>query len=257
MDLNTLTRVSAVASMALALSFQTAHATSLTGLVEFSADSSGSEAQGEFWDTVGANTRYNLYVAPGSIADGNGFINHGNGAATAINIPLFAGSYTFTIVGADHPGYTPDALNLFFDGNGGSPGISVIAPIRVFGSPEPGFSANSGAATPFLSSTTGTVPGAGTLSFTDGIETVTLSDYFWERSDSANLVTGFNDGPGSPPDFTGQFTITVTNNATVEGGIGGFSVPEPGSLALLAVSLLSLCASNRAYRRSSAARKTR
>jgi hypothetical protein len=235
----------AVVAIASTLFVRPASATSLTGLIEFSTDASGSEAQGEFWDTVGGNSRYNLYVAPGPISAGNGFVNHGNGLGTAIDIPLTAGSYTFTIIGADHPIYTPDALNLFFDGDTTTPGISVVAPIRPLGAAEPAFSADSGAKTPYLSAVQQTVPGAGTLTYTDAFETVTLTDYFWERSTTVDLVTGFSDLPGSPQDFTGQFTITVIDNARTAGGIGALPVPEPATMSLMATALFGIGAVRR------------
>jgi PEP-CTERM motif len=230
-------------------------ATSLTGLAEFSTcddlavcpagtfGHTNSSASGSLWDTVGGNQSYNLYVASGpaaSVSSTSQFLNSGNSAAsTAIDLELTPGTYTFSIFGANHPGYS-QGLNLFFDGDGIAPGISVYAPLRM-GSTEPPIDADC-SATPALASRLLLVPGACSLSFFDGDNTVTLLDYFWERSDSAGHPISFVGPTGTTSDgkadFVGEFTLQVTPGAGIEGRIAG--IPEPLSLGLFGSGLVGL-----------------
>jgi hypothetical protein len=57
-------------------------------------------------------------------------VNGPSDAQAGIDIPLELGhSYTYYIFSQPNGGYSFDALNLFFDGNNSTPGISVFGPI--------------------------------------------------------------------------------------------------------------------------------
>jgi hypothetical protein len=242
--------------LAIAAPCADAGATSLTGLAEFStcddlslcpAGSFGhnnSTASGSLWDTVGGNQAYNLYIAPGtasSVTNAGQFLNSGNTASsTAINLPLTVGTHTFSIFGDNHPGYS-QGLSLFFDGNNGNPGISVYAPLRT-GLIEPPIAADC-APTPVLGMGLKLAPGACTLSFFDGKNTITLTDYFWQRSDSlghaVDLVSATSTNSDGKADFVGQFTLTVSaGDSGVAGSIS--AIPEPLSAALFGTGLIGL-----------------
>jgi hypothetical protein len=248
--------------LAVATPNKPAAATDLTGLAEFSicndstVCSAGDFGQnslagsGSLWDTQGGNQSYNLYIAPGDVSgvtSDSQFINYGNSiGTTAIDVALPVGTYTYSMFGDNHPSYTPDGLNLFFDGTNGIPGISVFAPLKT-GPTEPAFASNCSGSTPALANGLLLVPGACSLSFFDGTNTVTLTDYFWQRSDttgkSIDLVDTFNDTPNRKVDFVGEFTVVVTAGSTAQGGIT--AIPEPASFGLLGAALVGLWGARR------------
>ncbi len=209
-----------------------AAATTLSGLTEFSTDASGNAAGGQLWNTLGGDFIFNLYVAPGPIAANNAFVNHGDGALTSIDIPLTMGANTFSIFGQPGADTGHAALNLFFNGNGSIPGISVFAATQT-GALEPSFAANGGTTLALALGAFVSVPGANTLSFVDGSNTITLTDDFWAIPSVFNLdrVSAFNDSPSGTSNFVGQFTLTVS---------GPTPVPEPSTLVLFGVGLVGL-----------------
>ncbi len=207
-----------------------AAASTLSGLTEFSTDANGNSFGGQVWNTLGGDFIFNLYVAPGPIATNNAFVNHGNGALASINIPLAAGANTFSIFGQPGGDTGHAALNLFFNGNNSMPGVSVFAATRT-GALEPSFAANGGTT---LTLAGGSVPGANTLSFVDGSNTITLTDYFWATPSVFNLsrVSAFDDSPSGTSNFVGQFTLTSSGPTQ--------RVPEASTLALFGVGLVGL-----------------
>ena len=209
---------------------------SLTDLNEFSADSTGAVSGGIDWNTVGSDSIYNLYVTGPNTGIDGAFLNSGDGAAASISSPLGDGTYQFFIFG-EPAGDSPDfGLNLYFDG-GTTPGISVFAAANASGTPPyPAFSADS-ATTRLLDYSTG--PGAGTLAYSDGSSTVTLSDYLFSEPavNTLDRVNAFNDTPSGADDFVGSFTLQVG------------TVPEPGASLLLGGGALALLGGSHLRRR--------
>src|SRR5689334_14830446 len=97
-----------------------AGATTLTGLVNFSADAAGNFSGGQVWNTLGGDAPFNLYVETGS-----GFVNHGTAALASINLALVPGVQTFAIWGQPGGPNLFERPNLFFNGNNATPGISA------------------------------------------------------------------------------------------------------------------------------------
>ena len=209
--LSTLTTTFVAGSIAL-FTVSKAQSTSLTGLIIFSTDKSGSANGGQILNTRGGrgDDFYNVWIQQ----DGK-FIHGIDESNISINISLdLPGVYTFKMYGEPtfEVGYF--GLNLFFNGNNNKPGISVFAPINTLPASQiTSFSVNSNANTlPLAGLAESIVPRSGTLCFVDKSTVVTLTSYKWSSSDVENidLVSPFSAHPSGSKDFTGEFTLTVT-----------------------------------------------
>src|SRR4051812_14108316 len=145
----------------------------LTGLVEFSTDSSGNFFNGSVWNTRGGDTAVNLWVAQGTNSSGP-FLNRPTDSQAGISLPPTLGENTFTFV-ATAGGFTPNhGLNLFFNGDNTNPRISVFAPTQT-SNPPPAFSVNASAST--LTLAFRPVAAANSLVFIHGDQRIELTDY--------------------------------------------------------------------------------
>lgn len=215
-----------------------AQSLSLTGASVYDINAAGHYI-GNGWDTTGGNGAANLYLFTAQ-NDAGSFVNSGNGAATSIHQDLSnAGTYTFYFR-ADGGGFnwpTPSAgLNLFFNG-AGAPGISASV----------AFNTANTTPTAYGHSSLGIinvddVPGANSLSFVSGKNTVTLSNFTWfDYSNPAvpnakpDLVGVFDNTPNGVSDYSGMFTVRVA------------AVPEPEQWAMMlgGVALLGAFAKRR------------
>src|SRR5688572_4132239 len=107
----TMGKMIAVAGLAGVFAF-TSHATTLSGLIEFSTDGSGGFFNGSVWNTRGGDSAVNLWVIRGSNREGI-FVNGPTDIQAGIAIPLAVGEHTFTVY-ANQGGSTPHhGLNLF------------------------------------------------------------------------------------------------------------------------------------------------
>ncbi len=203
-----------------------ATASTLTGAVLMNTDVLGN-AGSDYWNTLAFDGGiFNLYLKNGAV-----FVNNGEGAGTRININLPPGSYTFNIFAEPGSG-SSFGLNLFFNGNDNTPGISVFAPVNTSGfGPNPGTTRQLNGVT---------VAGANTNTFVDGSTTVVLGGFNVVSpvaGVSPDLVDAYNNVPNGNPDFTGSFTLRVTGPDV--------SLPEPASLMLLGSGLVGLLAASR------------
>ena len=189
-------------------------AATLTGASLFTADANGYTTL-ERWNTLGSDLVFNLYIYNGTTP-----VNSGNGGGAGINIPLTtAGTYTFIF--RAQPGLqTPSnfGLNLFFDGNNNSPGISALV-----GANNSSFSANNALFTPRLDGLP-IVAGSNALSF--GNTTLTA---FTEQKAGGNQVGAYSNLPGITrgDDYVGSFTLQV-------------ATPEPSTYMLMGSALCLL-----------------
>lgn len=198
-------------------------AATLTGATLFASNSQGLTNL-EVWNTQGGDLIFNLYLLDGATA-----LNSGNGAGASINIPLLTpGTYTFNY--RAQPGVqTPThfGLNLFFGGDGNTPGISAV--VNANGST---FAANSSILTHRLDGLP-IVPGAGTLEYVEGDYRVKLTALSHERA-GGNTVGSFTSTPGilGGNDYRGSFTLQV-------------DLPEPSTYLMLGMGLVGLAALRR------------
>ncbi|MGB3204858.1 MAG: hypothetical protein WBB28_07725 [Crinalium sp.] len=187
-----------------------AQSTSLTGLIIFSTDKSGTANGGQILNTRGGrgDDFYNVWVQQ------NGkFINGLDEGNVPINISLdIPGVYTFKMYGEPtfESGYF--GLNLFFNGNNNKPSISVFAPINHLPTSSiTSFSVNTNANTLTLAGLAeSVVPAPGTLCFVDKSIMVTLTNYKLSSSDVENidLVSPFSANSSGINDFTGELTLS-------------------------------------------------
>lgn len=105
-------------------------------------------------------------------------------------------------------------MNLFFDGNNATPGISVFGPIN-----SPNFLPNS-SSTLTLAGTS--VPGSGSIAYTaDGV-VVVVTGYEWHVPETppGDVCQAMLFAPGDGADFFGSFALHVFPGAT-------FSLSQP------------------------------
>lgn len=207
----------AAAGLLLTLAPGSARGDFLTGGIVYSTNSAGAPTGGQYWNTLGGDNRYNLYL---STAPTDPILNPGNAASTSVSLPLPVGTYTYSIFG-DTSGVSPASnygIALFLNGNNTAAAIAgFLAPSLT---PVP-----SATPVPALDSTASTSPGS--LTFLDSTVRVTLSGFQWAvASPTVDRVSGFDSVSNGVPDLVGSFTLTVT------------AVPEPASIALLGLGLL-------------------
>ena len=106
----------------LALGATSARAEFLTGVVVYSTDAAGAASSGEYWNTLGGDNRYNVYVSTGP---SDPILNPGDSASTSISLPLPVGTYTYDIYGDNAPAFSNYGIGLYFNGNNTNPGIAA------------------------------------------------------------------------------------------------------------------------------------
>ena len=190
-------------------------ATTLTGILLDSSDSEGNSYQQDFWNTYANDFVWNIYLTLNTGAEGP-FINGPDDASAGpLSVGLTPGTYTFSIFIAPE-GTTNLDMNLFFDNENAIPKISV----KSFANTNGVFSANTGTNTyPLAPNGFGAagVPAAGTLSFVNGTNEITLTDFRWYNAsyDTADFpiadrVQSFRTGQDGQNDSRGRFTLRVT-----------------------------------------------
>lgn len=208
--------------------------TTLTGAMWFSSTPTGAGSVSMGYadgaaNTLGGDQWYNLWVALNP--DASSPVNGPSDAEAGISIPLQAGNrykyYIFSSGLCCTLSYS--GLNLFFDGNGSAPGISV------FGALDTTSFLPDGSSTLSLAGVQ--AQGSGTAFYTSGGVTVVLTGYDWNNSatppgDVCQAFT-FTPEPGNVPSAFGSFTLEVWPAASLilsqTGGPPGTELTTSGS----------------------------
>lgn len=182
----------------------------LTGAIQFSANSTGAQPSAPGQSTyntlpVNGDCCYALWLALDP--DATSPVNGPSNAQSPIALPLEAGnSYKYYIFGYPYMSFSFNGLNLFFDGNNSTPGISVFGPTN-----SSNFLPDSSNNTLTLQVTP--VAGSGRASYSaDGV-TVVLTGYEFHTpaTPPGNVCQGYIFAPasGNVADYYGSFTLQV------------------------------------------------
>lgn len=221
--------------LCLLLSVNTQASVTLSGVLQQGVGANGETGGSPIWNTLGDEFAFaNLYLTQPNSGYTAPFLNSGNGTGASVSYVLSPGTYDFFyfVMGFwdNNPGQY--GLNLFFDGNNTTPGISAFSP------------ANTITATPVAAglntlSLDGDndppVTSQGGLTFiSDGLA-VTLTGYGFGQpgqfgGPALDRVGNLNNLPDLASDSVGRFTLEVT------------TVPEPSifTTGCLAMGLLAL-----------------
>lgn len=201
--------------------------TTLTGAIQFSTNSTGAFS-GQVWNTLGGDNDWDLWLALNP--DATSPVNGPSDAQAAISIPLEAGkSYTYYTFVQPNVSFSFDALNLFFDGNNSTPGISV------FGAINSAIFLPNGSSTLTLAGAP--VAGSGSAAYSSGSVVVVLTGYTFNApatppGDVCKKIA-FSPAPGDIASAFGSFTLQVWPAATLSlsqtGGPPGTKLTTTGS----------------------------
>jgi hypothetical protein len=185
----------------------TASAESLTGISVFSADAAGTAVGGQVWNTTPGDVWFDLWAAGGAVGAPS-FLS-ASGSDPSVNLALAQGDNTFLLFGRKGAPLSDFGINLYFDGDVTSPGISAVAPLDLSAVTDPAFAANGSASTIGLSGAP--VAGAGTLSFVSGGNAVSLTAFRWSapQVEGVDAVSAYARNPDGDLDMVGSFTLHV------------------------------------------------
>jgi len=201
--------------------------TTLTGAIGFATNSIGAYTPVYEWNTLGGDPIADLWLALNP--DATSPINGPSDAEAGISIPLQVGnSYKYYIFTAGPCcAFSFAGLNMFFDGNNSTPGISV------FGAP------NSSSFLPNSSSTLtlqgASMAGSGSTSYSSGGVIVLLTGYEMHTpaTPPGDVCQYFAFTPGDALSFFGSFTLHVFPAAALSlsqtSGSPGTSLTMAGS----------------------------
>lgn len=179
--------------------------TTLTGAMLFSTTSTGAWNNYSELNTVGGDNWWDLWLALNP--DATSPVNGPSDAEAGISIPLQVGkSYKYYFFGSgpccsSSESFT--ALNLFFDGNGSTPGISVFGALN-----SPSFVPD---ANTTITLEAEPVPGAATSFYNAGSEIVVMSGYVANApaTPPGDVCQPFEFSPGGSLSFFGSFSLQV------------------------------------------------
>ena len=190
--------------------------TTLTGAMWFATSSSGATSVAQAYadgalNTLGGDQWWDLWLALNP--DATLPVNGPSDAQASISIPLQAGkSYKYYIFGQGPCcNLTFSGLNLFFDGNGAAPGISVFGPLNT-----PSFRPDSSST---LSLEGNPVPGSGSTFYSLAGVVAVLTGFDWNASANPPgdvcQEFAFSPAAGDVQSAFGSFTLQVYTAAAL------------------------------------------
>jgi len=188
-----------------------ASAQTLTGSELFGADAGGNFNGVEAWTTALGNGITKLWTYQGTT------LRNASVTDPTLTFALTPGIYTFGIYGSNSQNYDFRGMNLFFDGQTTTPGISVKANTLVSASDTSVFTANGGNTLALSGTSFIGTPGANSLTFLDGAFTIQLTAFSWTKPSVNNIdrVSTYAATPDGTPDFVGSYTLKVTNASPI------------------------------------------
>jgi hypothetical protein len=176
----------------------------LSGVAFYEGNSDGATGARNYWNTRGPDYIWNCYLFTGPL-DSPVFLNTGDSDSSLNpNLTLEPGTYQLGFAGELYVN-SYVGLNLYFNDDlthnritgvvaaNGSTGFTSVATNVNTTDIDGGY----------------LQPGAGTLSFTSGGLTVTLTEFFIQPEPVNDLVTAFSNTPGGYLDTVGRFKLTV------------------------------------------------
>lgn len=208
----------------------------LSGVAFSGTNSTGTGPIG--YGTTTAPAGYTLFMSSGGFSSTPTYINTAQ-VTPDLDYALTTG--TDVISGyMSYGGLTYGATSLFFGGST-TAGISVYASQTSSLTSIPTFAADGN---PIATVTLAVVDGAGSLSYDNGTQTVTLTNYILASTSLISSLSVPQVGPhavtGGGPTIGFEMTLTVTNDNT--------AMPEPMSLALIVPAIGGLLAVRRGRR---------
>ncbi|HPO14174.1 MAG TPA: alpha-galactosidase [Candidatus Hydrogenedentes bacterium] len=207
--------------------------TGLTAVTLCACDDEGTVIPAHRYNSGPIDGAWDLFLyegkAPAPAGDEVPWLNSAGGHT--LDVPLAVGTHTFTFY---HEGLGPDGrvgLNLFFNGNNGSPAISAMTLRDTDGPPYPECTPNRAERTMGWPITdvhaSGTLSrseaGKGLWTFSDDTSqrTIMLKDfrYLGTPATAQDLVGPHEIGASGVPDCVGQFTLEVTEGAPQPTGL--------------------------------------
>ena len=190
--------------------------TTLTGAMWYATTPAGATSVAQAYadgavNTVGGDQWWDLWLALNP--DATSPVNGPSDAQAGISIPLQAGgNYKYYLFGTGGCCALPfSGLNLFFDGNGSTPGISVFGPLG-----SPSFLPNPSST---LSLEGNPIPGSGTSFYSSASVIVVLTGYDWNNSATPPgdvcQPFAFTPNPDGDASAFGSVTLTVWRAATL------------------------------------------
>ncbi len=176
----------------------------LTGAIQFSTNSSGAFYDSQVWNTLCCDIYADLWLALNP--DASSPVNGPSDEQVGIDIPLEAEHvYKFYIFGQPGSSSGFNGLNLFFDGNNSSPGVSVFGATN-----STAFASNSNSTLTLQGSN---VNGSGTTVYSSAGLIVLLVGYDWNTpatppGDVCQFFA-FSPAAGDIADFFGSFILNV------------------------------------------------
>lgn len=192
---------------AVALALPAHSQTTLTGAIWFATTPTGGTSIDQGYadgavNTLGGDSWWDLWLAlnPNATAPLNGPSDEQ--ASISILLDTGRSSTFYLFAGGPCCSLKYSGINLFFDGDNSTPGISVFGALNTTS-----FLPNANSSTFSLAASI--APGSGTGFYRAGSDIVVLTGYNWNSSGTLDVCQAFEFSPGTEPSATGSISLRV------------------------------------------------